>query len=68
MTVFGSSIAGVIDSGYDLPEMAKYVDILNVQTYNLHGTWHAYTHHHSPLYVYPEDVTEEDRKLNVVRN
>ena len=55
-----------IDSGLDIPAMAKYIDILNVMAYNFHGTWHPYTHHNTPLHMYPEDETEWAKTLNVV--
>ena len=62
MTATVSADADQIDSGYEIPAMAQYVDILNVMTFNFHGIWHPYTHHHAPLYQYAEDTKQE---LNV---
>ena len=56
----------VTDAENDLAEIAKYVDILNVMTFSLHGYNEGYTHHHSPLFAYLEDMTDKDKKLNVV--
>ncbi|XP_056278460.1 acidic mammalian chitinase-like [Pseudoliparis swirei] len=39
-----------IDAGYEVAEMAKYLDFINVMTYDFHGTWESVTGHHSPLY------------------
>ncbi|CAL9703383.1 unnamed protein product [Knipowitschia caucasica] len=38
------------DAGYEVAEIAKYLDFINVMTYDFHGTWEAVTGHHSPLY------------------
>ncbi|XP_069560469.1 acidic mammalian chitinase-like [Brachyistius frenatus] len=47
---------GTIDSGYEIAEMAKYVDFINVMTYDFHGTWERVTGHHSPLYNGSQDT------------
>lgn len=31
-----SAIVNVVDAAYDMPEMAKYVDFVNVMTYDFH--------------------------------
>ncbi|KAM4570582.1 acidic mammalian chitinase-like [Fundulus diaphanus] len=41
---------GTIDSSYEIAEVSKYVDFLNVMTYDLHGSWDPFTGHNSPLY------------------
>uniref|UniRef100_A0A673CLT9 Acidic mammalian chitinase n=1 Tax=Sphaeramia orbicularis TaxID=375764 RepID=A0A673CLT9_9TELE len=41
---------GTIDAGYEIAEIAKYLDFINVMTYDFHGTWERVTGHHSPLY------------------
>lgn len=53
-----------IDSAYDIPGMAKYLDFINVMAYDLHGSWESYTHHNAPLYSRPDD--SEGDKLNTV--
>ncbi|XP_023654002.1 acidic mammalian chitinase-like [Paramormyrops kingsleyae] len=41
---------GTIDAGYEIAEIAKYLDFINVMTYDFHGTWESFTGHNSPLY------------------
>ncbi|XP_040916321.1 chitotriosidase-1-like [Toxotes jaculatrix] len=41
---------GTIDAGYEIAEIAKYLDFINVMTYDFHGTWERVTGHNSPLY------------------
>ncbi|XP_060545784.1 chitinase-3-like protein 1 [Pantherophis guttatus] len=42
-----------IDSGFDIPNIARFADFLNVMTFDFHGYWpdhsHPYTGHGSPL-------------------
>uniref|UniRef100_A0A3B4VIH0 chitinase n=1 Tax=Seriola dumerili TaxID=41447 RepID=A0A3B4VIH0_SERDU len=45
-----------IDAGYEIAEMAKYLDFINVMTYDFHGTWESVTGHHSPLYKGSQDT------------
>ncbi|XP_076597018.1 LOW QUALITY PROTEIN: acidic mammalian chitinase-like [Chaetodon auriga] len=47
---------GTIDAGYEIAEMAKYLDFINVMTYDFHGTWESVTGHHSPLYKGSQDT------------
>ncbi len=39
-----------IASGYDVPELAKYLDYINVMTYDFHGQWEDVVGHNSPLF------------------
>ncbi|CAJ1084728.1 chitotriosidase-1-like [Xyrichtys novacula] len=39
-----------IDAGYEIAEIAKYLDFVNVMTYDFHGTWERVTGHNSPLF------------------
>ncbi|XP_026571412.1 chitinase-3-like protein 1 [Pseudonaja textilis] len=42
-----------IDNGFDIPNIARFADLLNVMTFDFHGYWpdhsHTYTGHGSPL-------------------
>nr|BAD15061.1 chitinase3 [Paralichthys olivaceus] len=49
---------GTIDAGYEIAELAKYLDFINVMTYDFHGTWESVTGHHSPLYKGSHDTGE----------
>ena len=35
--------------------LSKYLDIINVMTYDFHGHWDKKTGHVAPLYYHPED-------------
>ncbi|XP_008545430.1 probable chitinase 10 [Microplitis demolitor] len=45
----------VINHGYDVPALAKYLDWISVMTYDFHGQWDKKTGHVAPLYVRPDD-------------
>lgn len=45
----------VIDEGYDVPTLAKYLDWIAVMTYDFHGQWDKKTGHVAPLYYHPQD-------------
>ncbi|KAM9351286.1 acidic mammalian chitinase-like [Symphorus nematophorus] len=47
---------GTIDAGYEIAEIAKYLDFINVMTYDFHGTWERVTGHNSPLYKGSQDI------------
>jgi len=52
-----------IENAYDIPEISKHLDYLNVMTYDYHGWWennsHPYTGHNAPLYGREEEEGEE---------
>ncbi|KAJ8318008.1 hypothetical protein KUTeg_003099 [Tegillarca granosa] len=54
----------VIDAGYDIPTLAKYLDFFNIMTYDFHGGWERKTGHNSPLQHRREESLEE-KKMNV---
>ncbi|XP_075897875.1 acidic mammalian chitinase-like isoform X1 [Nelusetta ayraudi] len=47
---------GTIDAGYKVAELAKYLDFINVMTYDFHGTWEGVTGHNSPLFKNSQDT------------
>ncbi|XP_022257375.1 oviduct-specific glycoprotein-like [Limulus polyphemus] len=55
-----------IDNGYDVPEISKYVDFMNVLSYDYHTAYEAIVDHHAPLYK-PPDVGrwDERNRLNL---
>ncbi|XP_075880844.1 chitotriosidase-1-like isoform X2 [Nelusetta ayraudi] len=55
LTAAVSAGKGTIDAGYEIAEIAKYLDFINVMTYDFHGTWERVTGHNSPLYRGSED-------------
>jgi len=45
----------VIDAGYDVPALNRYLDIINVMTYDYHGHWDKKTGHVAPFTEHPDD-------------
>lgn len=39
-----------ISAGYDVEELNKHVDMINMMTYDFHGDWERQVGHHSPLF------------------
>jgi len=54
-------------SRYDVPEISKYLDMINVMTYDFHGQWERQVGHNAPLYPL-ESATSYQKKLTVVSN
>ncbi|XP_055374396.1 chitinase-3-like protein 1 [Condylostylus longicornis] len=50
---------------YDIPNISKYFDLINIMAYDLHGTWDETTGINAPLYPGPNDVTVTQQQLNV---
>ena len=44
-----------MDAGYDVPQIASYLDWINVMTYDYHGQWDKKTGHVAPMYEHPDD-------------
>ncbi|XP_068946483.1 acidic mammalian chitinase-like [Petaurus breviceps papuanus] len=44
-----------IETAYQIPEMSKYMDLINVMTYDLRGSWEGFTGEDSPLFAGPND-------------
>ncbi|KAG8589084.1 hypothetical protein GDO81_006244 [Engystomops pustulosus] len=44
-----------IENGYQIPQLSKYLDLINVMTYDLRGSWEGFTGEDSPLYQGPAD-------------
>ncbi|XP_017772020.1 PREDICTED: probable chitinase 3 [Nicrophorus vespilloides] len=53
-----------IAAGYDVPEISKYLDFINVMTYDFHGQWERTVGHNSPLFPL-ESATSHQKKLTV---
>ena len=50
--MLAASLAGfkqVAEKGYDVEELSKYLDMVNINTYDYHGFWDKKTGHHSPM-------------------
>uniref|UniRef100_A0A3Q3NIF7 Acidic mammalian chitinase n=1 Tax=Mastacembelus armatus TaxID=205130 RepID=A0A3Q3NIF7_9TELE len=49
----------VIDASYEVAQIAKYLDFINVLTFDFHGPWETVTGHHSPLYQGSHDTGDK---------
>ncbi|XP_046882381.1 chitinase, acidic.1 [Hypomesus transpacificus] len=51
--LLSATVAGlvpVLNTSYDVPEISRHLDFMNVMTYDFHGHWESATGHNSPLY------------------
>lgn len=55
----------VDEHGYDFTQMDKYLDIINLMTYDFYGDWSDYTGQNSPLYASSVESSYEKTHLNV---
>jgi chitinase len=54
LSIFAPAGAGNY-SNIELSKVASHLDFLNVQGYDMHGTWESSTNHASPLFDSPKD-------------
>ncbi|KAG7164862.1 chitinase 10-like 5, partial [Homarus americanus] len=50
-----SPARNTIDRSYEVPELSRHLDFINVMTYDFHGAWEGKTGHVAPLHTRPED-------------
>lgn len=50
---------------YDVPEISKYLDYINIMSYDFHGMWDTEVGHNSPLLPL-ETASSYQKKLTVV--
>lgn len=60
LTAAISGNKNIIITGYDIPEISKYLDYIFVMAYNYHVAWDKVVLPHTPL--------QSEDYLNVVRN
>ncbi|CAG9819069.1 unnamed protein product [Phaedon cochleariae] len=48
----------VIDAGYDVSTLSRYLDWIAVMCYDYHGQWDKVTGHVAPMYAHPEDIDD----------
>ena len=52
---------------YDVPELTRLLDWIDLMAYDLHGSWEPQTGIHVALYARPEEQDDDEQKtLNVV--
>lgn len=64
LTAAVSAGKNTIDSAYDIPALGKYLDFINLMTYDFHGGWDKTTGHNAPLYS-RKNEPEQNKILNV---
>lgn len=57
----------VIDAGYNVPVLSKYLDWISVMTYDFHGQWDKKTGHVAPLYHLPNDWEPTFNAVSLIR-
>lgn len=40
----------IIDEGYDIPKISRYLDYINIMAYDYHGLWDSKIFPNAPLY------------------
>jgi len=65
LTAAVSAGAPVIQAAYNVPNLAKYLDFINIMAYDFHGAFETYTHHHCPLFEHPLDKENNNTVNNV---
>uniref|UniRef100_A0A914PDL4 Chitinase n=1 Tax=Panagrolaimus davidi TaxID=227884 RepID=A0A914PDL4_9BILA len=58
VTIATTAASEKIDSSFNVPEVAKNIDFMNVMTYDFHGAWESKTGQNSPLYVPQGDTSK----------
>ena len=56
--------SGWVVGGMGEEDYTKYLDFLNLMTYDFHGSWNGYVAHNSPLYSDPRDPEVAGIKYN----
>jgi len=60
LTAAISANKDIINTGYDIPEISKYLDYIHVMAYDYHGAWDKQ--------VLPNTPLRSKDQLSVVRN
>jgi len=50
---------------FEMAELAKTLDFINIMTYDYHGSWENTTNHQAPLYADPSRAAGIDGKYNI---
>nr|CAH7760476.1 unnamed protein product [Callosobruchus chinensis] len=60
-----SAAPSSIDISYDVSTMSQYLDMINMMSYDLHGSWDGVTGQNAPLYPSHMDTTTASKDLNI---
>ncbi|CAH0697378.1 unnamed protein product [Spodoptera exigua] len=71
LTAAVSSVRAAATQSYNVAEISKYLDMVHIMTYDMHGSWDAVTGHNAPLHqgegdedAVPEDLFNVEQSLN----
>lgn len=53
-------------SKIELKKIGRYLDFINLMTYDFHGTWEMRTNHHANVFTSPNDPNPPDQQFSVV--
>ena len=63
LLILSSAVAAsdkISNQAYEIPEIAKYLDFINLLSYDYYGSWNDFTFHHTPMkgskYNVPDSV------------
>ncbi|XP_019864946.2 acidic mammalian chitinase [Aethina tumida] len=65
LTAAVAAAAASVDLSYDVPALSKYLDLINIMAYDLHGSYDGVTGQNAPLYASSIDVSAAQKQLNV---
>ncbi|XP_068454422.1 chitinase-3-like protein 1 [Clinocottus analis] len=59
ITASVSAEKAIIDASYEVKQIARFLEFINVWTMDFHGPWESVTGHHSPLYQGYQDTGDK---------
>ncbi|VEN58841.1 unnamed protein product [Callosobruchus maculatus] len=60
-----SAAASAVDISYDVRALSQHLDMINLMSYDLHGSWDKVTGQNAPLYPSQFDTTPASKELNI---
>ncbi|CAG0886951.1 unnamed protein product, partial [Cyprideis torosa] len=66
ITAAVSAGAEKIGHSYNVKEVNRLLDYINLMTYDFYGAWNTYIHHNAPLLPHPFDAINNNTYYNVI--
>jgi chitinase len=63
--LLSAAVGALRTSSYEISSLNRYLDFINVMSYDLHGTWNQVTGQNAPLYASSTEMREGNSQLNV---
>src|SRR5699024_6069880 len=64
LTAAVGMVKEMVDIAYDIGNMSRHLDYINLMTYDFYGPWIPWTGHNSPLYPNPHE-DEAHREMSI---